>query len=318
MPGAPYKALHANNSHASSTPAADGERVYALVWDGTANALVAFDHQGNSLWKQDLGPFKSQHGSGTSPVEHDGRVYVNYDQDGAAVLLTFDGRTGKPLWRAERKGYRASYSPPLLRDTPNGRKELVVATTTATTGYDPKTGDELWSWSADFAYREKGPLRVVASPVAWKDMIVIQYGDGDGSRRITAIKAPGAGSSPTLVWETKWSGVPYVPCMLTAGDHLFTVGDKGAAACYEITTGQQVWVEDRALGQPFFSSPVLIDGKIYAVRQDGIVFVFPAAPSFKLLARNPLGEQVIASPAVADGRLYIRGAAHLFCIGKQG
>jgi outer membrane protein assembly factor BamB len=242
---------------------------------------------------------------------------VNYDQDGAAVLLAYDGRTGKPLWRVERKGYRASYSVPLLRDAPTGGKELVVATTTATTGYDPKTGEQLWSWTADFAYREKGPLRVVAAPAVWKDMVVIQYGDGDGSRRITAIKAPGAGVTPVLAWETKWSGGPYVPCTLIAGDHLFTIGDKGAAACYEITTGKQVWVEERALGTlPVCSSPVLIDGKIYATRQDGEVFVFPATTSFPPPIRSSLGEPVIASPAVADGRLYLRGAMHLFCIGK--
>jgi outer membrane protein assembly factor BamB len=315
-PGTTAK-THPNNTLASSTPAADGERVYALFWDGTGVTLAAFDYQGGLQWRQDLGRFTSQHGPGTSPVEYDGLVYVNYDQDGAATLFAFDGATGKPAWRVERKGFRASYSAPLVRQAPSGRKELVVGTTTGTTGYDPKTGAELWNWVPDFSWRDKGPLRTVASPVAWKDMILIQYGDGDGSRCITAIKAPGAGVTPELVWEKRrQNATPYVPCMLVADDHLYTVSDAGKAACYEIATGREVW-GDKFLSTAVFSSPVLIDGKVYAVTGDGIVFVFPATTTCTLLARNPLGEQVMASPAVADGRLYIRGKNYLFCIGKS-
>jgi outer membrane protein assembly factor BamB len=307
--------IHKNSSLASSTPAADGERVYVLFWDGTGQTLTAFDADGGLQWKQDLGPFKSQHGAGTSPVEYDGRVYVNHDQDGAAVLLAFDARTGQPAWRAERKGYRASYSVPLVRETPAGRKELVTATTTATTGYDPATGAVLWSWSADWSYRDKGPLRVVGSPVAWKDMVLIQYGDGDGSRRLTAIKAPGEGVTPELVWE-KRKGLPYVPCPLVVGDHLFAVNDAGMASCYEIATGKEVWADQR-VGASYYASPVLIDGKVYAFTQKGDVTVFEANPEkFVLVAKSKVGEAVMASPAVADGRMYVRGAKHLICVGK--
>jgi len=315
-PGTSVK-THPNNSLASSTPAADGERVLVLFWDGKGVTLNAFDFQGNPQWHHDLGGFDSQHGAGTSPVEYDGLVYVNYDQDKAAVLLAFDAKTGKPAWRAERKGFRASYSAPLIRETPTGRKEMIVGTTTATTGYDPKTGNELWSWTADFSWRDKGPLRTVASPVAWKDMVVVQYGDGDGSRSIIAIKAPGAGSTPQLVWEKrKLRATPYVPCMLVADDRLYCVTDDGFADCYDIATGKEIWARQRLSNTSVFSSPVLIDGKVYAPVAD-TVYVFPAAPTFKLLATNKLGEGVIASPAVADGRLYIRGAKHLFCIGKS-
>jgi outer membrane protein assembly factor BamB len=309
--------IHKNNSLASSTAAADGERVFVLFWDGRGVTLTAFDFLGNEQWKQYLGPFESQHGAGTSPVEYDGLVYVNYDQDDAAILLAFDARTGRPTWRTERKGFRASYSVPFLRETPAGKKELIVGTTTATTGYDPKTGAELWSWVADFSWRSKGPLRTVASPVAWKDMIVVQYGDGDGSRCITAIRAPSNGSKPELVWEKKKPrATPYVPCMLVVDDRLYCVTDDGYADCYEIATGKDVWSRQHLKNSEVYSSPVLIDGKIFAPVDDE-VFVFPAGPTYKALADNKLGERIIASPAVADGRLYIRGQKHLFCIGKS-
>jgi outer membrane protein assembly factor BamB len=104
--------------------------------------------------------------------------------------------------------------------------------------------------------------------------------------------------------------------MLVADDRLYCVTDDGFADCYDIATGKEIWARQRLSNTSVFSSPVLIDGKVYAPVAD-TVYVFPAAPTFKLLATNKLGEGVIASPAVADGRLYIRGAKHLFCIGKS-
>jgi len=102
--------------------------------------------------------------------------------------------------------------------------------------------------------------------------------------------------------------------MLTYGKHLYYVNDRGIAACHVAATGEPVWNE--RLGSAFFASPVLIDGKIYAINENGTVYVLEAAPTFKLLAKNVVGEPVKATPAVADNRLLIRGAQHLFCIGK--
>ncbi len=325
LPGATAP-THKKNTLASSTPAADGERVYALFWDGAAMTLAAFDFQGHPLWKQGLGPYQSQHGAGVSPVVYDGRVYVNYDQDfldpkGKEIpgaehmtgLFAFDAQTGKLLWRQERKPFRACYSSPLIREAPNGSKELIVATTTAITGYDPKTGAVLWNWEPDWSYRR--PLRAVASPTVYDDMVFMQTGDGDGSNRIVAVKVPGPGGTPEMVWE-KRKGTAYVPTLLVHDGRLFLATDRGLASCFDARTGAEIWKEER-LGGNITSSPVLIDGKVYVASEEGDVFVFPAATTFKLLAHNRLGEHIIATPAVADGRLYIRGDKHLFCIGKK-
>src|SRR5439155_6604046 len=165
-------------------------------------------------------------------------------------------------------------------------------------------------------YRDR-PLRAVASPTAWKDLVFMQTGDGDGSRRMVAAKVRGPGETCEMVWE-KRKGSPYVPTILVHGDHLFTVSDGNTgsmAGCLEAATGKELWSE--RLGGSVSSSPVLIDGKVYVVSEDGTVYVFAAATKFELLARNPLNELVIATPAVADGRLYIRGEKHLFCIGRE-
>src|SRR5262249_22744407 len=132
-----------------------------------------------------------------------------------------------------------------------------------------------------------------------------------------AVKLEGTGkeTQPKLAWEwTKNRPFPYVPTMIPWGDHLYFVNDRGEAGCVVAKTGAPVWVED--LHSPVTASPVLIDGKIYAVSDAGVVYVLEAATHFKLLAKNSLGEPVTATPAVADNRLLIRGEHHLFCIGK--
>src|SRR5262249_17780503 len=134
-------------------------------------------------------------------------------------------------------------------------------------------------------------------------------------RHMVAVKAGGKGdvTHENLAWENK-RDFPYVPTMLTAGEHLYFVTDAGLAGCCTAKSGIRIWSERLCSG--FSASPVLIDGKVYACAEDGDVFVFPATPSFALLAKNSLGEPIAATPAVANHRLFIRGKDHLFCIGK--
>jgi outer membrane protein assembly factor BamB len=315
VPGAKGR-IHQKNSMASSTPATDGERVYALFWDGADITLFAFDFNGTQLWKRGLGQFTSQHGVGASPMVVGDKVILNNDQDGSAVLLAFDAKTGRIAWEAPRKAFRACYSTPFLLEKPGAAPELIVASTAGVTSYQPQTGTENWHWTWTF---DGMALRTVSSPIFSQGLIFANSGDGSGARHTVAIKAGGKGdvTKANLVWENNKRGVPYVPCMLAWGDHIFFVHDKGFAACFEARTGKTIWNE-RLSDADISASPVLIDGKIYAINEKGTAYVFAAAPTFQLLATNTLGEPVIASPAVADHRLFIRGKNHLFCIGKNG
>ena len=303
------------NSWASSTPATDGKRVYALFWNGDTIALDTFNFDGKPLWQRDLGGFKSQHGVGMSPIVFENRVIVVNDQDVSAAILAFDARDGKPLWETPRGHYRACYSTPFILERPTLAPELIVGSTMGLAGYDPRTGKELWKWDWKF---EGMPLRTVASPIYSQGFVLLNSGDGSGLRSTIAVQLEGAGKATkaTLAWQNKNKKYfPYVPCLLIHGEHVYSVSDDGFARCHELMTGKEIWEE--RLYCKVTASPILIAGKIYMISDEGEVYVFEAAPTYKLLGRSPIAEPVSATPAVADNRLYVRGDKHLFCIGKS-
>jgi outer membrane protein assembly factor BamB len=307
---------HPLNTLASSTPATDGERVYAVFWDGEHIHLGAYDFKdGNPVWEKDLGSFTSQHGFGHSPMRVGNKVVLANDQDGSSHLLAFDARSGEKAWEVERKAFRTCYSTPFVRTKADGGEELIVSSTAGITAYNPTDGKANWSYTWSFPRK---PLRTVASAIAAGELIVANSGDGDGSRHLIAVKMGDKGdvTETNLAWQ-KSRATPYVPCLLARGEHVYGVTDKGIASCYVARTGEEVWSERLTAGG-FTASPVMVDGKVYAVANDGSVYVFEAAPQFKMLAKNTVGEPVSSTPAVADNHLFIRGNKHLFCIGKPG
>jgi outer membrane protein assembly factor BamB len=308
---------HPLNSFASSTPASDGERVYAAFWDGRAIHLGAYGFKdGKPLWEKDLGSYTSQHGFGHSPMLVDGKVILANDQDGVSQLLAFDAASGDKLWQTERTPYRACYSTPLLHVKPDGGKELIVASTAGITSYNPPDGKANW-W---YTWRFPGmPLRTVGSPILSGNLVIATSGDGSGDRGVIAVKLGGQGdvTDTNLVWKNGQKRYfPYVPCLLTLGSHLYSVSDNGWAACHVAETGEEVWRE-QLCKDGFTASPILVDGKVYAVANNGVVYVFEASPKFKLLASNRIGEAVSSTPAVSDNRVFLRDETHLFCIGKR-
>jgi outer membrane protein assembly factor BamB len=308
---------HSKNTYASSTPATDGQRVYALFWDGARILLTAYNFEGNRLWERDLGAFNTSaptdgHGCGASPMVFGDRVFLANDQSGKSVLVAVDARTGEIAWEAPRKSFRTCYSTPFVLERPGAGPELIVASTAGITSYEPGSGRENWAWTWTF---DKASLRTVASPIFTQGLIIASSGDGSGDRHTVAVKPGEDRSTPALIWGAGKRVFPYVPTMLASGDYLYFVNDGGFAGCIEAATGRVLW--DERLGDgDVTASPVLIDGKIYAINEKGVAYVFKAAPTYQPVAKSSLGEKVLASPAVSDGRLYIRGEKHLFCIGK--
>jgi outer membrane protein assembly factor BamB len=317
--------VRGESSLASATPVVDGEAVYVPIWDGNVVHFTAYTFSGELMWQKPLGRWVSQHGTGSSPVIVGDKVIFAYDMDAKdakenpvdrpATLMAFSKKTGDLVWETPRPAYRACYAAPFVLER-NGDRELIVTSTLSIAAYNPDTGKQLWNWDWGWdKFKSKWPLRNVASSVVADGMLVSTAGDGGGDRRVVALTLGKNGGAPSYAWGDGNKLFPYVPTPLVRGAHIYFVNDRGFAGCYAAKTGKQIFYE-RVDGATFLSSPVLIDGLIYAPSYEGDVHVFAAEPTFKHLAKNALGEVFRASPAVADGRLYVRGQTHLFCIGN--
>jgi len=310
--------IHGKSSLSSATPAADGERVYFVSWDGNSLELFAYDTSGKQLWQQPLGGFVSQHGPGHSPMVHDGIVFVSVDEDadkgGKAMLFAFDAKTGEKKWGVPRKPHRSSYSTPFVLERPGMPAELVLGTTTAISSYEPASGKLLWSYPIEWP-AGKMPLRVVGSPVYANGLIICYTGDGGGDRYAIAVDP--ASKAPAKVWEVKKGPTPYVPCMIAKGENVFWISDNGIPCCAVAKTGKMVWDEERLTTKDVTASPILVGNEMLIFSEDGKNFVVKADAKFELIREGSLGEGVFASPAMADGKLYVRGLSNLYCFGKK-
>jgi outer membrane protein assembly factor BamB len=311
------KNAHQRNSQATPTPAADADRVYAAFGDGALVAVKA--DTGEVAWTNTDFPYYSQHGLGSSPVLYKDVVIMAFDGSSEgpdkmvgwqkpwdkALLVAFDKTTGKVKWKTGRGKSRIGHATPLVVSH-DGKDALVSPAGDVIQGFDPTTGDLLWT------VRTEGEGLVPSAAAA--DGLAFAT-TGFGKPRLVATKLGGKGDVTDThgAWEEK-KLVSMMPSMVAASGRLYVVTDKGDAACLESKTGKVVWQE--RLGGTFSASPVLADGKLYVPNDKGETFVLKAADEYELLAKNPLGEDTQCSPAVSGGRLFVRTKSHLWCLGS--
>ncbi len=312
----PVNYRHLKNSYASQTPVTDGTHVYAFFGD---QGMYCYDFEGNLIWSRDLGDFKmrADWGMGSSPVLYRNLVIQTCDQEtGKSFIVALDKKTGETVWKQDREEL-SSWSTPFLY-LKGARPELIVNATTAVRSYDPATGKLLWQC--------RGPATSITTPapVASHGLIFVSSGFiRDPIRPITAF-IPGANGDITLkegesksdsiAWRQE-TAAPYIPSPVADGDYIYVLYDQGFFACYEARTGREVYGKKRiGMGTNFSASPIVVGGHVFCFSEDGDVFVVKAGPDFQLLSTNSIGEGMMATPAVADGKMFIRTIKHLYCI----
>jgi len=309
-----YK-MNSLNSYATGTPALTADYVFVLWSTAKEMLLAALDHEGNEIWKKEFGPTTSSHGPGVSPVViNDLVVFSREQKSGNSSLksnwVALDCKTGRTRWTVDRENGEISYSTPCLF-TPQGDSEQLIFTSQAhgITAVEPGTGSIVWEAKSAFI------SRVVSSPVIAGDLILGTCGQGGSGKRIIAIKPPGSdNATPEVAYSSDDRAIaPYVPTSLYKDGLLFTFHDKGTIFCRHAASGEILWSEEPA--DRFYGSPVWVDGRIYCITRKGEVVVLKAAPEYKLLAVNSLGEKSDATPAVADEIMYLRTDSHLICLG---
>ena len=304
----PMERKHSLNSHASSTPATDGELVYVAFLDKAEMVVAAYDFEGKQRWSVRPGPFASMHGFCSSPVLYKDKVIVNGDHDGDSYIVALSQKDGSTLWKTPRENHTRSYCVPLVRNL-DSRPQMVLSGDKCVASYDPNNGRMHWiidgpteQFVASIVYNEKADLLFMTG--------------GFPDHHILAIKPDGHGNvtKTKIVWRTN-RGVSYVPSPISVGDYFFVVSDGGVAHCFEAKSGKIMWTE--RLGE-HHASLVSAEGLVYFLNDNGEMHVVKAGPKYELIAKNDLGEKTFASPAISQGQILLRGDKHLFCIGAPG
>lgn len=313
--------FHQLHNNASPSPVTDGEVVVAHFGNGE---LAAYDFEGRQLWRQNL---QSEHGKYTiwwghanSPVLFNNLVISVCMQDSLAdlrdkpapsYLVAHDKRTGKQVWKSSRMTEATaeecdSYTTPLLFQT-DGRWEMLVMGGNQLDAYDPASGRQLWYLPGIVGGR------TITGPTVGQGMAFVTQGM---RKDLLAVEVDGQGelSKRDIVWK-ETDATPDTCCPVLWRDLLFTVGDNGVAKCYDSHTGNLKW-KKRMPGN-YKASPVAAEGRIYFLNLEGLTTVVAANDRYDKLAENQLDDDTTASPAVSQGRIYIRGKKHLYALEKK-
>lgn len=319
LAGGDYQINKQNMS--SPSPVTDGTAVFAMTGVGV---LKAFDFAGNELWVRDIqkdyGKFGLNWGYAASPLLSGDSLYIEVlhgmKTKDPSYLLRIDTKSGKTVWRVERRTDAVrespdSYTTPALLKY-GDQVEIVISGGDCVTGHNPATGKELWR--AKGLNPDNNPFyRTIASTVVFGDLFFVPT----RVRPLLAFRAGGRGDITESHRLWSFNNGPDVPTPVTDGKYFYTVNDRGIMWCLDARTGQEIWGSQRLKPAVYSSSPVLADGKLYVSNEDGLTTVVKAGPKFEVLAENDLEGYTLSSPAISDGRIFLRTAQFLYSIGGR-
>jgi outer membrane protein assembly factor BamB len=298
----PWLFADLRGGYTAPTPAADDERVYVVFG---SSVIAALDHDGKQLWRKEVKPFKFDVALAASPVLFGDTVILQCDElDKQSRIIAFDKKTGDVAWEALRPNVGFAHSTPVVAEI-GGKKQLLVAASNALQGLDPTSGKVLWTCSASGD---------TVSPVFGGGLVYLDSGRGGIG---VAVDPTGTGdvTKTHLKWKTATMPEGYGSPVIV-GDYLYRLHSPGVLKCLKLSTGEVVYSE-RLTGVSVHASPIAApDGRIY-LASAGKTYVVKAGEKFEILATNDLGDDSAASPAVADGRMFLKGRKMLYCVADR-
>jgi len=286
------------NSVASPTPVLEGDRVYLHFG---AHGTACISQTGEIVWKTRLDYDNGQHGPGGSPVLYDNLLIVSCDGLDIQYLVALDKLTGKVKWKKPRKGYQA-YTTPLVLRLPAGDQVISPGAFRAI-AYEPRTGKEIWQVSYGDGFSN------VPRPVYGNGLVFICTGFQEPSLLAVRVDGRGEVDKQQIAWTLK-RGAPLTPSPLLVGDELYVITDTGIATCLDAATGKGHW--KARVGGNHSASPIYADGRIYFLSEEGESVVIAPGKELKVLAKNELNCETLASMAVSGGSIFIRSRTHLY------
>lgn len=301
----PIEKIHRKNSRASSTPATDGKTVFVSFLDEEKMYVAAYHFDGKKLWENRPGVFASKHGYCSSPVLWKDKVIINGDHDGNAYIVALEAKTGKEIWKTERPNKTRSYCTPIIR-TIAGRNQLILSGSKSVASYDPDTGKQHWVID--------GPTEQFVASLVY-DGKYLYMTCGFPTKHMMAIDPTGTGNvtETHVIWHTR-KDASYVPSPVVVNGYYLAVSDSGTATCRKAQEGKLLWKQK--LGREHSASLVVLRDHVVFGSEKGVITVVKPGAEFKQVARMELGEPLWASPVIVDGKWYLRGEEHLYCVGK--
>lgn len=311
---APKTPRHLKNSYASETPVTDGKRLYAHFGQiGT----FCYGLDGEILWQKRWQPVQTRNawGMASSPALHDGRLYIVNDNEDQSYLVALDKTNGNEIWRVERDE-PSNWSSPYVWHNERGT-EIVTTGRQKVRSYD-LDGKLLWEISGMSSI-------VIPTPFSAHGLLYVTSGYvGDETRPVFAVRPGARGDISLLDGSTSnasiaWSlpqGAPYNPSPLLYGDYYYTLYDRGFLTCHDARTGEEIYGKQRFRvgASAFTASPWAYNGKLFCLSEEGDCFVVGAGPEYRLIRENSIGEQCMATPAIAQGSLILRSAEAVYRI----
>lgn len=322
--------LRDGSTTASPSPSTDGKHVWAMMGDGM---LYCYTVDGDLVWKKDLqkayGKFNIQFGMSTTPILDNGNLYLalmhgemrSTKKTSVGQVIALDAKTGNQIWLHLRKtdgvaeNTHSYASPTIYR---KGSDEfLITHGADYVIAHSLEDGSEIWRCGG---FNPKGRsynkyLRLVSSPVCGDGIIVAPTAKRGP---VLGLKADLSGDVSTddaaRHWQIK-QGTPDVATPLIYDGHVYLAGEKGVLSCLDVKNGDLKYRE-RLFSDRHRSTPVAVDGKIYIAGRKGTVFVVKAGPELEVLAKNELGEETTSSPAVSNGKIFIRTFNALYAFGE--
>lgn len=302
--------IHTDNTHASATVTSDGKDVFCKFVNKDRVFLSKYNAQGNRLWQKDVGGYRSGSGfgSGSSPVFWKDRIILCSETSGESFMVALDPSDGSEKWRVDRNKVD-SYSTPVVANVA-GKFQLLISGGQKVQGYDPDSGELLWSCPADW--------KVSCGTLVWDDDVVIASG-GFPVAQTLAVRGDGSGER---VWQHQVKC--YEQSLLAHEGYVYALNDSGICYCWEASTGKRMW--KKRMKSNVSASPVLAGGHLYFPVEDGTCFVIKANPQeYELVAENVLGQSAMATPTFVDNKIYARVGTGpfsdrqewLYCIGQQ-
>jgi outer membrane protein assembly factor BamB len=304
----PHEGFHSQyGSFASNSPVVDDKHIIASFG---SRGVYCYTHDGQLVWEKDLGirmRMLMSFGEGVAPALDGDKLVLLYDHEGDSLLVALDKNTGRELWRTPRPAGSA-WSGPLITAV-NGRKQVIVAATKFVAGYDLETGKLIWK--ATGLGRNVIPMPVVGDGILY----VMSGYQGPNSMAIRLGREGDLTGTDAILWQNN-RGTSYTPSPVLAEGKLYILTDTAMLSCLDFKTGKPYYSQTRLpKAYSFKSSPVAANGKLYMATEDGDVVVVRMGEKFEALATNTLSGQIfIATPAIMDGDIYLRGQNTLFCI----